>query len=328
MRYCAVWLKLLGVCLAMITMSCDPAPPLVQSATGGTAQNELGAGAMNAGSVSLSDGSFAPAGRAIDMAAATAMSAGTSASSDSVDTEESAETADGQSTATVAGQPSANPMGEVGGQTMMQRDEAGAVERNPSAGENAMAGVGANVPMGGRPSDEQNPASDEIFVQVTTRLGAMTFRLFAEEAPLSVANFLAYVDAGFYDGEDGRGATTFHRVIPNFMVQGGGVLPNGERKVTLPPISNESTNGILNTRGTVAFARTMDPDSATSQFFVNVVDNAFLNRTLGNAGYAVFAEVVEGMTVADSIAMQPRQDDDVPIEAIVIERMERVSWPR
>ena len=114
--------------------------------------------------------------------------------------------------------------------------------------------------------------SDEVFVRLSTRLGTMTFRMLTNDAPISVANFLAYVDAGFYDGQDGQGATTFHRVIPDFMVQGGGVLASGQRKSTRPPIINESTNGLENRRGTVAFARTNDPNSATSQFFVNVVD--------------------------------------------------------
>ena len=169
--------------------------------------------------------------------------------------------------------------------------------------------------------------SDEVFVRLSTRLGTMTFRMLTNDAPISVANFLAYVDAGFYDGQDGQGATTFHRVIPDFMVQGGGVLASGQRKSTRPPIINESTNGLENRRGTVAFARTNDPNSATSQFFVNVVDNDFLNRSPGNPGYAVFAEVVDGMVTADAIVMEQTGPGDVPVNVVTIERAERVAAP-
>jgi peptidyl-prolyl cis-trans isomerase B (cyclophilin B) len=135
-------------------------------------------------------------------------------------------------------------------------------------------------------------------VEVVTNHGSFVIALDAAKAPKSVENFLRYVDAKFYDG------TIFHRVIPTFMVQGGGYDQQYERKATQPPIKNEADNGLKNTRGTVAMARTGDPDSATAQFFVNVTDNAFLDHTAKNQdgwGYAVFGRVTEGMDVVDAI---------------------------
>jgi cyclophilin family peptidyl-prolyl cis-trans isomerase len=135
-------------------------------------------------------------------------------------------------------------------------------------------------------------------VEVSTNHGSFTIQLDPAKAPLSVANFLAYVDASFYDG------TIFHRVIPTFMVQGGGYDTKLERKATRPAIQNEGANGLKNTRGTVAMARTGDPHSATAQWFVNVTDNAFLDHKSKNDsdwGYAVFGKVTEGMDVVDRI---------------------------
>ena len=154
--------------------------------------------------------------------------------------------------------------------------------------------------------------------QGRTALGTITIALHQEKAPISVRNFLAYVRAGHYDG------TIFHRVIPGFMVQGGGFTPELEEKPTRPPIRNEARNGLRNSRGTVAMARTNDPDSASSQFFVNVRDNHRLDFGIGGAGYAVFGEVIEGMDVVDRIVMVPTTSrgphQNVPQVAVVIRK--------
>ncbi|MEQ8492810.1 MAG: peptidylprolyl isomerase [Gammaproteobacteria bacterium] len=156
---------------------------------------------------------------------------------------------------------------------------------------------------------------------LVTSQGEITVELAAAEAPKSTANFLEYVRAGFYDG------TIFHRVIPGFMIQGGGYTPAMARKETGDPIENEAANGLANTRGTLAMARTSDPHSATAQFFVNVVDNDFLDHREPSPrgwGYAVFGRVVDGMDVVDAIAATPTGRtagmSDVPLEAVVIER--------
>ena len=135
---------------------------------------------------------------------------------------------------------------------------------------------------------------DTIVVLVTS-MGNIEIELATKEAPVTTENFLSYVEQDFFDG------TIFHRVIPGFMIQGGGFAPNGTQKLTGDPIVLESDNGLKNKRGTIAMARTSDPNSATSQFFVNLVDNAFLDKSQGNDGYAVFGEVVEGMEVVDAI---------------------------
>lgn len=131
-----------------------------------------------------------------------------------------------------------------------------------------------------------------------TSKGNILIELHPDKAPKTVENFLAYVESGFYDG------TIFHRVIPRFMVQGGGFTPDMKKKTTKPPIQNEADNGLKNKRGTLSMARTGDPHSATAQFFLNVVDNVSLDHTGKNPrgwGYAVFATVLEGMDVADAI---------------------------
>jgi peptidyl-prolyl cis-trans isomerase A (cyclophilin A) len=157
-------------------------------------------------------------------------------------------------------------------------------------------------------------------VILVTTLGTIVLDLDEELAPITTENFLTYVEAGFYDGVDGDGATIFHRVIPGFMIQGGGLRQDMTSKPTNPPIVNESDNGLSNLRGTIAMARTSDPDSATSQFFINVVDNTNLDVP---PGYAVFGEVVEGMDVVDAIEVVTTttvgQYDDVPVEPILIE---------
>ena len=159
-------------------------------------------------------------------------------------------------------------------------------------------------------------AADKPHVLLNTSQGAIEIELEADKAPISVKNFLAYVDSGYYNG------TIFHRVIPNFMVQGGGFTPDMQQKATQPPIKNEADNGLRNTRGTIAMARTADKDSATSQFFINIADNAFLDHGQRDFGYAVFGKVVKGMDVADKISQVQTHDvgpyQNVPSKPIVI----------
>lgn len=162
-------------------------------------------------------------------------------------------------------------------------------------------------------------------VKLTTSKGAITIELDEKNAPISSANFLAYVRSGHYEG------TIFHRVIESFMIQGGGHLADLSRKKTEKPIKNEWRNGLKNTRGTVAMARLGgDPDSATSQFFINVVDNAFLDRPQPDgAAYAVFGKVTEGMDVVDAIRKVRTGTKagmgDVPLETIAITKAEEVK---
>jgi cyclophilin family peptidyl-prolyl cis-trans isomerase len=155
-------------------------------------------------------------------------------------------------------------------------------------------------------------------VRFETSRGAFTIELDATRAPLSTANFLQYVRDRHYDG------TIFHRVIGNFVVQGGGYLPDGTEKPTRPPVVNESGNGLSNRRGTVAMARTDDPHSATSQFYVNLTDNLVLDPSSSRWGYATIGRVVEGMDVVDRIASVPTGErgpftEDAPLEPIVIQ---------
>jgi peptidyl-prolyl cis-trans isomerase A (cyclophilin A) len=152
-----------------------------------------------------------------------------------------------------------------------------------------------------------------------TSMGTMKIELFADKAPLTCENFLTYVRDGFYDG------TIFHRVIPNFMLQGGGMTETMREKETNKPIKNEADNGLKNVRGTLSMARTQAVDSATSQFFINLRDNAFLDHGARDFGYAVFAQVVEGLEVMDAIAKVPTGSfgfhQDVPKEPVLIVRM-------
>lgn len=160
-------------------------------------------------------------------------------------------------------------------------------------------------------------------VVITTNVGAITVRLFRDKAPLTVENFLSYVEAGFYDG------TIFHRVIPNFMIQGGGLTPDMVEKPVGDPVVNESKNRLHNVRGTLAMARTSDPDSATAQFFINQRTNLRLDWQPGAPGYTVFGEVVDGMTTVDYISTSPVQaigpHGNVPIDPIIITKIERKS---
>jgi cyclophilin family peptidyl-prolyl cis-trans isomerase len=170
------------------------------------------------------------------------------------------------------------------------------------------------------------PATKNPTVRLATSMGDVTIELYPEQAPVSVSNFLAYIDGGFYSG------TVFHRVIPGFMIQGGGFTADMAQKPTRAAIKNEADNGLLNTRGTLAMARTMVVDSATSQFFINTVDNTFLNfksKTPQGYGYAVFGKVIDGMDVIDKIEKVrtgnkgPHQN--VPVETVSILKAERLA---
>ncbi len=158
-------------------------------------------------------------------------------------------------------------------------------------------------------------------IRFETTMGAFTVELLEKEAPETVVNFLRYVDEGFFDG------TIFHRIVPGFVIQGGGFTEEMEQKRTHAPVKNEADNGVKNLRGTLSMARTNDINSATSQFFVNLKDNDFLDHTRGNFGYAVFARVTEGMDVIDKIAAvetgRRRGFDDVPLQALVMTRVRR-----
>lgn len=166
-------------------------------------------------------------------------------------------------------------------------------------------------------------AADALHVQLNTNLGAIEIELNAEKAPISVKNFLSYVDSGFYNG------VVFHRVIPNFMIQGGGFTPDMQQKATEAPIQNEATNGLTNQRGTLAMARTQVVNSATSQFFINLKDNDFLNNGQRDYGYAVFGRVVKGMEVVDQIASvqttRVGMNQNVPANPVIIHSATRVK---
>lgn len=166
-------------------------------------------------------------------------------------------------------------------------------------------------------------AADNPHVVIDTSFGEIELVLEAEKAPITVKNFLDYVDADSYNG------TIFHRVIPGFMIQGGGFDKNMQQKTTKAPIKNEANNGLTNDRGTVAMARTQDPNSATMQFFINHADNDFLNNSSRDAGYAVFAKVVRGMDVADQIAQVKTANkgghQNVPTDPIIIKTIKRLK---
>jgi len=167
---------------------------------------------------------------------------------------------------------------------------------------------------------EENTAPNPQ-VTIKTNQGDFTLRLFQDKAPITVENFLSYVDSGHYNG------TIFHRVILKFMIQGGGMLPDMTEKAVGEPIVNEAKNRLHNIRGTVAMARTNDPDSATAQFFINQRTNLQLDWTPTKAGYTVFGEVIEGMSTVDYIASAPVTrvggHDDVPVEPIIITEIVR-----
>jgi peptidyl-prolyl cis-trans isomerase B (cyclophilin B) len=181
-----------------------------------------------------------------------------------------------------------------------------------------------------KPDDAAKPAaaaSGNPRVSLATTQGTIVLELDKGSAPVSVDNFLKYVNAGHYDG------TIFHRVIDGFMIQGGGYTPEMVGKATRAPIMNEAPNGLKNTRGTVAMARTGDPHSATAQFFINVADNAALDHIATTDsrswGYAVFGKVVEGMDVVDKIKAMPTRKEgmmeNLPVETVLIEKAEVVG---
>lgn len=156
-----------------------------------------------------------------------------------------------------------------------------------------------------------------------TTLGDFKIEFFEKEAPISVANFIEYVEEGFFDG------SIFHRIVPGFVIQGGGFTEDMAQKKTKAAIKNEADNGLKNSRGTLSMARTNDVHSATSQFFVNLKDNDFLDHSRGNFGYAVFARVTEGMDVIDKIAKvqtgRKRGFDDVPVDAVIMKSVRKVE---
>ena len=163
-------------------------------------------------------------------------------------------------------------------------------------------------------------------IKLHTNHGTITLQLFADKAPETVANFIQYVKDGHYDN------TIFHRVISNFMIQGGGFEPGMKQKTTRAPIKNEANNGLSNKAGTIAMARTMEPHSASAQFFINVKDNDFLDHTAPTVqgwGYTVFGEVVEGMDVVNKIKGVPTTmrggHQDVPADDVIIERAEVIE---
>jgi len=184
------------------------------------------------------------------------------------------------------------------------------------------------APAVGYTSENQTKGVGMVTVKMETSMGEITLELDGNKAPDTVANFVEYAKSGFYDG------TIFHRVIPGFMIQGGGFEADMKQKKTSAPIKNEADNGLKNDTGTIAMARTSDPNSATAQFFINVKDNGFLNHTAPTVqgwGYAVFGYVIEGMEVVDKIAAvqtgpQGKLRSDVPVVPVVIKKMSRVTY--
>ena len=190
----------------------------------------------------------------------------------------------------------------------------------------SVIGLLAVLALAATAAQEQSPAAANPKVALDTSKGKIVIELYADKAPKTVKNFLTYVKAGHYNG------TIFHRVIPGFMIQGGGFTPDMTEKKTRPPIPNEADNGLQNQRGTLAMARTPDPNSASAQFFINVANNGSLNfrsKTPEGWGYAVFGNVVEGMDVADAIVAVPTTTKgpygDVPVQPIVIRKATVVS---
>jgi cyclophilin family peptidyl-prolyl cis-trans isomerase len=181
--------------------------------------------------------------------------------------------------------------------------------------------IGVSLAAGAADKPGDNPK-----VVLDTTKGQIVLELYLQMAPETVVNFLSYVDAKFYDG------TIFHRVIPNFMIQGGGFTADMERKPAKEPIKNEADKGLKNDRGTIAMARTGDPHSATAQFFINTINNDFLNhknKTQQGWGYAAFGKVVKGMDVVDAISAVKTTKrgsfQDVPVEAVVIRSARRLK---
>jgi peptidyl-prolyl cis-trans isomerase B (cyclophilin B) len=176
------------------------------------------------------------------------------------------------------------------------------------------------MPVAGYTSDTDSKGADIVTVRMETNKGVIMLELDGKNAPETVANFVEYAKAGFYDG------TIFHRVIPRFMIQGGGFTTDMKQKATRAPIKNEATNGLKNTTGTIAMARTSDPNSATAQFFINVSDNGFLDHpTPQGWGYCVFGKVTDGMDVVHAIEHVQTGNrsgfQDVPLDEVVINKV-------
>ena len=176
------------------------------------------------------------------------------------------------------------------------------------------------------PKTEAKSTAPVPRVELKTNLGKITLELMPEQAPVSVENFLSYAQSGFYKG------AIFHRVLKGFLIQGGGYTTNFEVKPTRPPIINEANNGLKNTRGSVAMARLPDPNSATSQFFINTAENNFLDYSSTQEGYAVFGQVTEGMDIVDKIqAVATKEVDNigknVPVESVIIEEVKIENMP-
>ncbi|MEM6294994.1 MAG: peptidylprolyl isomerase [Myxococcota bacterium] len=223
------------------------------------------------------------------------------------------------STTTGSDESSANPTSATTDSTPPNPTTVTTTTGDATTGATTIADTGfAEESSSGGGSSSTTGASG--FVVMETSMGTMTIELFPKQAPITVENFVAYIDAGFYDGVDGEGATIFHRVIPGFVIQGGGLRDDMTGKTTMAPIVNEhEISGLTNDRGTLSMARTNDPDSATSQFFMNLVDNDGLDMP---PGYAVFGQIVEGLEVMDAIAgvetTTVGQFADVPVDAITI----------
>lgn len=198
--------------------------------------------------------------------------------------------------------------------------EAEATAAEDTAAETAAAETTAAEAAPDEASTEATPTScgggTSNTVVMSTSMGDITIELFPEQAPITVENFLAYVESCFYDD------VLIHRVSAGFVLQGGGYSTGMQRKDTRPPITNEADNGLFNERGTLSMARTPDVNSATSQFFINLVDNTVLNHGVRDFGYAVFARVIEGMDVVDAMAQVPVRGER-PEEEIVIRSMRR-----
>lgn len=162
-------------------------------------------------------------------------------------------------------------------------------------------------------------SADKTYALIDTTMGQIELELYSSRTPKTVENFIRYAESGFYND------TLFHRVIPNFMVQGGGFDTKFVQKATQKPVRNEANAFIPNLRGTISMARTNDPDSATSQFFINVVDNASLNKSASNPGYAVFGKVIHGLDVADKMSKVKTKREgymsDVPVEPVIIKNV-------
>lgn len=191
----------------------------------------------------------------------------------------------------------------------------------------ALAALGALVALGTAPVTSQaaQAAADPV-VKLETSLGDIVLRLDARKAPITVANFIQYVKSGHYDG------TVFHRVIKDFMIQGGGMTPELKEKRTVAPIRNEADNGLRNQKYTIAMARTSDPHSASSQFFINTRNNDFLDfkaKTPQGWGYAVFGKVIQGQNVVDKIEAvitgRKGHYEDVPVTPVIIKKAEVVE---